>query len=326
MQTSILFLIFNRPELAAQTFERIREARPEQLFIAADGPRSTVPEDARLCIETRRAVLDRIDWPCEVHTLLRDENLGCKIAISSAIDWFFEHVEEGIILEDDCLPDSTFFSYCAELLHRYRNDNRIMMVSGNNFLPGQQTGSGGYFFSRCVLIWGWATWRRAWKHYDVAMTQWPKFKQTRRISTFLDRRLSRFWDSTFDYHFTGKGTTWDVQWVFACWQEDAFCILPAFNMVKNIGDVGVHMKPYDPCIQIPSVPMDFPLPDPLTTEPSIKTDRILMNRIYRSIPATVYYIVAFLFRSLVSRDRNLWHDLRQVTASLKEEISARYLS
>lgn len=156
----VLLLAFNRPDLARQVFAAIRAARPSLLFIAVDGARVHKLGEADLVVETRR-IAGEVDWPCEVKTRFSDENQGCKRAVSGAIDWFFEHVEEGVILEDDCLPHPSFFPYCAAMLARYRNDERVGMVSGNNFLPQAEWRSTGHEFSIFTFIWGWATWRRA---------------------------------------------------------------------------------------------------------------------------------------------------------------------
>ena len=162
----ILFLIFNRPQLTARVFAAIREAQPSQLYVAADGPRSNRPGEADLCEQARR-VINGVDWPCEVKTLYRQENLGCRQAVSSAITWFFDNVEAGVVLEDDCLPIESFFRFCSELLIRYRDDTRIGMISGNNHGFRIYDDSLSYSFSKHGAIWGWASWRRAWRLYDT---------------------------------------------------------------------------------------------------------------------------------------------------------------
>ncbi len=166
--TPVLFLIFNRPDTTTRVFEAIREARPSRLYVAADGPRADKEGEAQRCLETRK-ITEAVDWPCEVRRLYREENLGCKLAVSSAITWFFTHEEEGIILEDDCLPDQSFFPFCAAMLERYRDDGRIMMVLGTSLLPPGGGPDADYLFTQYFLIWGWATWRRAWEKYDIEM-------------------------------------------------------------------------------------------------------------------------------------------------------------
>ena len=175
MRSPILFLVFNRPDVTQRVFDAIRQARPPKLYIAADGPRKNKVGEVERCALVQE-IVSQVDWPCEVSKLIRQENLGCKIAISSAIDWFFSKEPEGIILEDDCLPHPDFFPYCDELLERYRNNERVGMISGDNFQNGIKRGDGDYYFSQFCHIWGWASWARAWKKYDANLAQWPKLK------------------------------------------------------------------------------------------------------------------------------------------------------
>lgn len=232
----ILFLIFNRPDLTRRVFDRIREAQPSQLFVAADGPRPDRPGEAALCAEAR-AIVDRVDWLCEIHTLFRDENLGCKIAVGGAITWFFEQVDEGIILEDDCLPDLSFFTYCAELLDRYRNSEKVMMISGDNFQDSQPyKNRSSYYFSVFPLIWGWATWSRAWRYYDSAMSKWLEKSVQNEIRKFLGRKdMFVYWARIFDRVHAAEIDTWDYQWTYSCWVQQGLTVLPRVNLISNIG-------------------------------------------------------------------------------------------
>ncbi len=292
--TPVLFLVFNRPEKTSQVFERIRSARPVKLFIAADGPRHNKEGDVELCDQVRKGILDHIDWPCEIHTLFRKENMGCRLAVSSAINWFFENVEDGIILEDDCLPDLSFFSFCAELLEYYRHDENVMMVSGDNFLP-EQRGTGSYYFSRYTHIWGWATWRRAWKHYDLSMEQWPAFRKEKRFSEFLPSPVYEKVEKIFDAAFAGKTTTWDTQWMFSCWAHRGLSVMPNVNLVSNIDPAGTHMKVYDPCIDIPSHAMHFPLLHPSEVKPDEVADRYTQSYIaFRDWRRVLALIISYL--------------------------------
>ena len=175
LKTPILFLIFNRLDTTEKVFEKIREQQPKYLYIAADGPRSDVPEDQEKCRKTR-AIIDRIDWDCELKTLFREENLGCRNNAVQAITWFFDNVEEGIILEDDCLPDPTFFRYCEDLLSYYRYDMRVMHIAGSNLQQGFKSDNASYYFSHIPWVWGWASWKRAWKYYDVNISSYKKVK------------------------------------------------------------------------------------------------------------------------------------------------------
>lgn len=236
LNTPILFIIFNRPETTRRVFAEIRRAKPTKLFIAADGPRSGKSGEEQLCTLTRKEVLDNVDWECEVQTLLRERNLGCRKAVSSAISWFFERVDEGIVLEDDCLPHPDFFQYCSELLKRYREDERVMMISGDNFQRGHMRGEESYYFSKIPHIWGWASWRRAWQHYSVDMEDYREFKSLSRITDIFDTPgEQRFWLTNFNMVAEQNMDTWDFQWVYAIVSNSGLCVAPNVNLISNIG-------------------------------------------------------------------------------------------
>lgn len=222
----ILFLIFNRVEQTGIVFEEIRKLQPKKLFIAADGARDAVKDESLQCFLTKEIVLRGVDWDCEIKTLFRDKNLGCGKAVSSAIDWFFDHVEEGIILEDDCVPDPSFFPFCKELLEKYRDNEKIMHISANNFQQGVIRGNGFYYFSRLAHIWGWATWKRAWKKYDFTLNRYYNYPANDvhpRFQSFIKQIKEGFID------------TWDVQWSMSVWWNQGIAIMPETNLVKNIG-------------------------------------------------------------------------------------------
>ena len=194
----ILFVVFNRYETTLRVFQVIRQQEPSRLFIAADGPRLNRSDDLEKCNQVRQ-IVDLVDWDCEVITLFRDANLGCRDAVSSAINWFFSHVDKGIILEDDCLPVPFFFSFCQEMLEYYQSDDRVMMVSGDNFQNGIQRGKGSYYFSKCCHIWGWATWKRAWDKYDVEMKSFPDFRKQNLVNSILSKNDERtYWIKCFE--------------------------------------------------------------------------------------------------------------------------------
>ena len=235
LKTPVLFLVFNRPDTTRQVFEAIRAARPARLFVAADGPRERQKGDKEKCERVRNIVTD-IDWNCEVRTLFREENLGCKKGVSSAIDWFFSQVDEGIILEDDCLPMKSFFRFCEELLRRYRNDNRVMQICGSNFLCGWQRNDDSYYFSIYGPIWGWASWRRAWLYYDVDMKAWPEVREKKIYLDFCDgKREECYRLHLYDRVFAGEIDTWAYQWGFTKMLNSGLSITPNANLISNIG-------------------------------------------------------------------------------------------
>lgn len=231
VSTPVAFFIFNRPDVTAEVFGAIARARPRRLLVVADGPRTA--EEAERCARTR-AVVERVDWDCEVLTNFSDENLGCRRRVASGLDWVFAEAEEAIILEDDCLPAPDFFPFCAELLERYREDERVMHVSGDNFQGGRSRTPASYYFSRYFHIWGWATWRRAWRHYDVGMRTWPESRDLIR-GLFEREEEADFWASIFDRVHAGQIDTWDYQWVYACWSQSGLAVTPDVNLVSNLG-------------------------------------------------------------------------------------------
>lgn len=232
LTTPVALLIFNRPELTESVFGAIARARPRRLLVVADGPRTD--EEAEACERTRAVVVGRVDWDCEVSTNFAERNLGCRRRVSSGLDWVFTEVEEAIILEDDCLPAPSFFRYCAELLERYRDDERVMHVGGNNFQRGRSRTGDSYYFSRYSHIWGWASWRRAWRHYDVGMRSWPEGRGLVRGS-FSDGAEADFWAGIFDRVHAGEIDTWDYQWLYACWSQSGLAAVPEVNLVSNLG-------------------------------------------------------------------------------------------
>jgi hypothetical protein len=232
----ILLLVFRRPEMTRRMFETVRRARPLKLYVAADGPRTDRPGEAALCEETRR-VATNVDWPCSVQTLFRTGNLGCRVGVSTALDWFFDREEEGIILEDDCVPSPSFFPYCAELLDLFRDDRRVMSISGDNFQMGRNVTPYSYYFSRYMNCWGWATWRRAWQLYDRDMTLWPEFRDSGGLTAWSDGDdyFVRYWREIFDAAAGGKFDSWAYRFLFTCWAFHGLTCLPAKNLVSNIG-------------------------------------------------------------------------------------------
>lgn len=233
----VLFIIFNRPDTTQQVFAAIRKAAPAQLFIAADGPRAHKPGESEVCEQTR-AVVQQIDWPCEVQTLFRPQNLGVNKGVTDAIDWFFTHVEEGIILEDDCVPHPDFWEYNRLLLEKYRHNKVIKMIGANNFQQGTARGQGSYYFSAIPHIWGWATWKRAWQEYDmqIAATLSVKAGQQLISQLFPEKPAQVFWLKMLQYLREERpAITWDYRLPYCIWQHNGLTIIPNVNLVTNIG-------------------------------------------------------------------------------------------
>lgn len=234
VKSPILFLIFNRPEESQILFNAIREAKPKKLYVAADGPRNN-GKDELVCKETR-SILDKIDWECKLITLFREENLGCGKAVSSAITWFFENEEEGIILEDDCLPSPDFFRFCDTMLEKYRIDNRIGHVCGCNFQDGIKRGNGDYYYSNLTNVWGWASWRRVWLRYDFNMIYLEEAKESDFLSKITNKKnIQEFIYKTFVNTKKGLINTWDYQYFYSNLVNGFLSVIPNNNMITNIG-------------------------------------------------------------------------------------------
>lgn len=288
VNTPVLLLIFNRPDTTRRVVDALRRVRPEALYIAADGPRRDRPHDQFACEEARSLALT-VDWPCQVKTLFRTENLGCRVAVSTAIDWFFENEEAGIILEDDCLPSSSWFPFAAEMLARYRDDERIVCISASHVHGSSHTPTSSYFFSRHNHCWGWASWRRAWQHYDREMAAWPKLRNTEWLTDVGDgsRSFHFYWKDIFDMAYAGKVDSWAYRWTFSCWAKGGLTVLPARNLVSNIGFGADATHTNEGGSWLGSLPLEdleFPLRHPDSVVRDAEADQWTDRHLYRITP------------------------------------------
>jgi hypothetical protein len=272
MNTAVVLLVFNRPHLT----ERV-----------SDAPRPNRPGEAERC-EAVRAIIDRVDWDCTVLKNYADVNLGCKRRIASGLDWVFEQVEEAIILEDDCLPDPSFFPFCEALLEYYRDDTRVMTISGNNFQFGRPQPFFDYYFSRYTLIWGWATWRRAWQKFDFNMKHWQQLRDHKWLDSILDDAWSvRYWTDLFNQVEQGEFDTWDVAWTYSCWSQNGLSIVPSSNLVSNIGFDRAANNTIDtnsPFANTPTKPIKLPLQHPPFMIRDAQADRFSQNTQFYTSP------------------------------------------
>ncbi|HNY63379.1 MAG TPA: nucleotide-diphospho-sugar transferase [Bacteroidales bacterium] len=237
----VLFVIFNRPDTTERVFQEIRKRQPKYLYVAADGPRLNRPDDIVKCEETR-AVIKQVDWDCELKLLFREENLGCGPAVSGAITWFFDQVEMGIVLEDDCLPHPDFFPYCQELLLKYKDVDQVKWISGSNINVKDKNLDSSYYFSAYNHVWGWASWKRVWQDYHYDLNDFDKKEVYAKIDNYFDSLGARcYWKNRFLIIRSKKVAlkrginTWDYQATFSIWMKDGLTILPQNNLIKNIG-------------------------------------------------------------------------------------------
>lgn len=235
--TPLLLIAWRRPATLLKLIDSIRYLRPSNLFVACDGPNPERPGEFEKVAATRAVIENEIDWPCQIERFYSDVNQGCRLGVSRAISWFFQHVDEGIILEDDCVPHPDFFPYCTSLLERYRYDTRVWCISGNNFQQGLWRGDASYYFARIPLIWGWATWRRCWQHYDPDLNLWPHLRDSGLLgSVFHDPVMRSYWSDIWQRLIDeGQPDTWDYQWCLTCVANGGLCIEPNRNLVSNIG-------------------------------------------------------------------------------------------
>lgn len=286
LKTPVLFLIFNRYDTTQQVFEAIKKARPPRLYIASDGAREYKENELTNVQEIRDYVLTNIDWQCEVKTLFRDTNLGCRNAISSAIDWFFGHEEMGIIIEDDCLPSQSFFCYCDNLLKKYENDSRIMCISGNNFFPKLSKNNYSYHFSEIPQIWGWATWKRAWELNNIAINNFVEL-QANHILISSNSKANKMWWKKAGKTYYKEIDTWDYLWSFTNLINNGLTIIPNNNLVKNIG-IGhinsTHTNKIKERFIIETEEMPFPLIHPPYLRPDFMFDKMLYKNILNVNP------------------------------------------
>lgn len=287
LTTPVALVIFNRPETTARVFARIAEAQPTRLLIVADGPRPGKPADIAGCAAARE-VTENITWSCDVTRNYADVNLGCGLRPATGISWVFDQVEKAIILEDDCVPHPSFFPYCEELLDRYRDDERIMQICGNNFQSGATHGPHSYMFSHHNLCWGWASWRRAWKHFDMTLALWPELRPTGWLASIAEHPVAvSYWQRVFDQAHATRGQIdyWDYQWTFACWAQNGLSIIPRHPLIENVG-FGAHathtLSADDSRAEIRAEPMLFPLTHPPCVTRCIEADRLIIADVVRS--------------------------------------------
>ena len=301
INTAVLFLVYNRLFHTKKVFEKIKLAKPPRLYIAADGPIKNLEDDKRKVKDVRRYILENIDWKCEVKTLFRENNHGCKYACSEAIDWFFENEEKGIILEDDTLPNESFFKYCEDLLEKYKDDMRVWHIAGNNFHFGwKRDNDYSYYFGGIYgSIWGWATWRNRWKHYDVNMKNYNEAFSKSYLENCYDGS-NAVKEKLKDFELIKNGfDTWDIQWTYARWINNGLTIVPNLNLVSNIG-FGEESTHTNFKLDIRGDMKNFKIELPLRHPSLIIRDQISENKFYKN------FIKISLFSKIIQKIKKIF--------------------
>ena len=305
VSTPVAFFVFNRPEETRKVFEQIARGKPDELLIVADGPRQSHPEDVEKCAAVREIVTD-VDWSCNLRTNFAERNLGVKERFQTGLNWVFENVAEAIVLEDDCLPSLDFFPFCEWMLDEYRDDKRVMNITGTNFLTDWKSDRQDYHFSTHGAIWGWATWERAWEAYDPEMERWADPEIRERVADFISDDEQYYWRQKMYWRtFRGEIETWDFQWGFARHINSGLTIVPSRNLVTNIGfnEEATHTdNPELPYANLTAETLSFPLERNAFVSPDRKYDQGL----YKMIAPRSIRVRAKLYKWLPKRFHQSW--------------------
>lgn len=297
MTTPVAFFTFNRLDTAKQVFARIKEAKPPKLYLVSDGPRAGREGEAEKVEAVRNYLLSNIDWECEVNKNFAPSNMGCGKRMSSGITWVFENEERAILLEDDCVPEATFFRYCEEMLDKYADNEEVMIISGNNQIAYIDSFEGSYGFSHQANIWGWAAWRRTWKDYDYDMKDWPQNKKLPVWKQIYNRKAYWTLMAEYDTMYNHGYDTWDYQVSYMLGKKSAYCVIPKVNLVSNAGFTGqefTHTAAMPDWMEQKSEPMTFPINHPDKVQWSRKYDEEFSNRDFKhGLTVHIKHLIGF---------------------------------
>jgi hypothetical protein len=273
----VAMVVFARPDTTARVLEAVRRARPARLLVIGNAPRSGDPEEAKRCRQVRE-LMETVDWDCEVSTDYASEHLSMRRRFETGLGWVFSEVPEAIVLEDDCVPDPTFFPFCDALLEHYRDEERVMSIGGSNVQPDAPTGPDSYYFSRYPAIWGWASWRRAWDAYDPGMSAWPELRDGGWVEReFSDPQAVAYWRHQFEQTYRGD-EAWDRAFLFAAMAAGRLHAVSSVNLVSNVGfrEDATHTGPEQRGVlnDLPTTPMELPLRHPAAIRRDERADAV----------------------------------------------------
>ena len=299
LKVPVVFIIYKRLETTIRVWEIISKLKPFKLYVIADGPRCN--EEKFKCLEVRNFVEDNIDWDCELIKVYSDTNLGCAKRVQTGLDHVFEIEEKAIILEDDTLPDPSFFNFCEELLERYKDDKRVAHISGCNLYSNEINLKESYCFSSIVNIWGWATWKRAWNNYDINMPSWDNEDKESFLSHWCpDRKSIEGIRKMFDLHCNNEDPwTWDYQWVYSCWKNKSYSVIPQKNLVTNIG-IGPDASNTKLNTQVSMYPKVLQSMTLELTHPQIKRNKSFEKKYYEESKPNLIRILKQKFKKLLN--------------------------
>lgn len=265
--TGVAIIFFNRPECVSKVFESVRKAQPPKLFLIQDGARGDRDVEK---VEACRKIVENVDWECEIFKNYSNENLGCGKRMSSGITWVFEHVEKAMILEDDCVPNESFYRFCDETLEKYKDDKRILMISGMNHW-GEWNCQADYLFAYSGSIWGWATWKRAWDKFDFSVAAINDSEVQKMLMSGIEPRhvakndILKWKETNVKVMSNQKISYWAHQWRLVKFLYHNLCIIPKVNLISNVGDVdATHPSNGEACEyhHLATKSLNFPLKHP----------------------------------------------------------------
>ena len=317
MNVAILLLIWRRPGHTKKVIDSIRKIAPRKIYISADGHKKNDDYNKKLVEMVREIVIKEIDWECKVMKNFSKVNKGCKNAVSDGIDWFFNYENEGIILEDDCLPSEAFYYFCSSLLEKYRNNEKIWAICGNGYQESNMDNENSYFYSRYVDIWGWATWKRCWQKYDRDMKTWQDKKSAQKLKNIFEKnREFKYWKKIFDnLFFNNQPDTWDYQWQYTLFINSGMACMPFMNLVENIGfgEGATHTTEIPVITDFDiekSKSFKFPLCHPNYISRSKKCDKNLQELFYSGYPI-------FSFKGLFLKFKRIYYKSKKIFLLLK---------
>jgi hypothetical protein len=329
----VLIMAFNRANITQEIFNAVKKVRPKQLFMFVDGPRDTKQGEVELC-QAVRDISKQVDWDCELQTLYLEKNAGIHGVNSGptqALNWFFENVERGIVLEDDCLPDPSFWPFVEEMLNKYQDDERVMHISGNNFQYGVKRGvdnNASYYFSIYPSSWGWATWKRAWKHFDPNLKTFPDFRDKNLIDKMTNEEdVKKVWLETFRKEYYGEWKTWDYEWVYAVWSQGGLSIIPNVNLIKNIGFGEQATFNFSTEHKYANMPTEniLPITHPKEIKPNIEADRFVFESTFLYKKPLKRKIKDYILRKLSRQTKNIIKTIVESPKRIKEELFFKQL-
>ena len=315
----VVLIVFNRPTLTKRVFDAIAQVQPQDLLVIADGPRPQRPDDGPKCAAAR-SIVDRVNWPCRLQKRFSVRNCGCKQTIATGLDWVFAVVDRAIILEDDCIPEPSFFRFCTELLDRYLDDQRVRTIAGSNFLKGKVRNEWSYHFSRFHNLSGWATWRRSWARTDLSMRMWPMIRDEGWLVDMAGGRAgAKFWVSRFDNSYGGQTDAWDYPYQFSCWLDHSLSITPNRNLISNVGSgPDATNTPYlAGFMHQETKVMQFPLVHPPFMVADVLSDARTFKNRYLTENSSRYWLVARRLYYFASGKKNRFSRKVQMPAFRK---------